>query len=123
MSAVSAGTNEPTCAKKTHAAMDLRYTDFEVWRGQYSGSARVELAKYGGDVKGNRDTISRVFARTYLSRLVRSGDDGDASVHVAALEVVGDDGVALTHLRQRVPLYTKHIPSFKLRKLRKYLRR
>ena len=49
-----------------------------------------------------------MFARTYLSRLVRSGDDGDASVHVAALEVVGDDGVALTHLRQRVPLYTKH---------------
>ena len=49
-----------------------------------------------------------MFARTYLSRLVRSGDDGDASVHVAALEVVGDDGVALTHLRQRVPLCTKH---------------
>ena len=49
-----------------------------------------------------------MFARTYLSRLVRSGDDGDASIHVAALEVVGDDNVALTHLRQRVPLSTKH---------------
>ena len=36
ISAVSAGTNEPTCAKKTHAAMDLRYTD---WRFVGEGSS------------------------------------------------------------------------------------
>ena len=63
-----------------------------------------------------------MFARTYLSRLVRSGDDGDASVHVAALEVVGDDGVALTHLRQRVPLYTKHDIS-QIAKITKIIKR
>ena len=38
--AVSAGTKEPTCARKTHAAIDLRYTLFPDWFGPVTTAMR-----------------------------------------------------------------------------------
>ena len=91
MNADVAGTKEPTCARKTHAAIDLRYTLFPDWFGPVTTAMRPldELAP-GASPPGDSPTDT--------VRTVRPPP--------AASEIVRDDRPALWRARrllQRVP--------------------